>query len=357
VWRGVRIRRISSFRFGKKARWRRAADFGSYVANCAVHLAPLPRFDLIVAMTSPPLISWLGALVARIKGGRFLFWVMDLNPDEALAAGWLRSDSRTTKCLMAMLNYGLHQAATIVALDRYMAKRIENKGVDPRKIVILPPWSHDHVVRYDPAGRERFRKEHRLDSKYVVMYSGNHSPCHPLATLLEAARRLRERKDIAFCFAGGGSEFEAVRRFANEHTLANIVTISYQPLGKLAASLSSADLHVVIMGDPFVGIVHPCKVYNIRTLGLPYLYIGPTESHISDLSPTFTARHGDVETVVRHIQAGLESGMSRVGQPDEAATHSQDHVVARLVRTLEGTALASAPLQPKTASAQRSHQF
>ena len=113
----------------------------------------------------------------------------------------------------------------------------------------------------------------------------------------------------------------------------------------------------MIMGDPFVGIVHPCKVYNIRTLGLPYLYIGPTESHISDLSPTFTARHGDVETVVRHIQAGLESGMSRVGQPDEAATHSQDHVVARLVRTLEGTALASAPLQPKTASAQRSHQF
>ena len=91
TWRGVEIRRISCFGFGKKARWRRAADFGSYIANCALHLAALPRFDVVVGMTSPPLISWLGALFARIKGGRFVFWVMDLNPDEALAAGWLRA--------------------------------------------------------------------------------------------------------------------------------------------------------------------------------------------------------------------------------------------------------------------------
>ena len=74
-----------------------------------------------------------------------------------------------------------------------MAKRIEDKGIDAGRIAILPPWSHDDVVRYDAAGRERFRREHGLDGKFVVMYSGNHSPCHPLTTLLEAAQRLRER--------------------------------------------------------------------------------------------------------------------------------------------------------------------
>src|SRR5207244_4284333 len=98
-------------------------------------------------------------------------------------------------------------------------------------------------------GRKRFRHQHGLDRKVVVMYSGNHSPCHPLTTLLEAATRLRHRSDIAFCFVGGGSEFETVRRFAARHTLDNIVTVPYQPLDGLAASLSSADLHVVVMGD------------------------------------------------------------------------------------------------------------
>jgi hypothetical protein len=39
------------------------------------------------------------------------------------------------------------------------------------------------------------------------------------------------------------------------------------------------------MGNAFVGIVHPCKIYNILAIGAPVLYIGPTPSHITDLLP------------------------------------------------------------------------
>jgi glycosyltransferase involved in cell wall biosynthesis len=347
VWRGVRIRRISSLGFGKSARWRRAADFGSYLANCMFHLATLPRFDLVIGMTSPPLISWLGALFTRIRGGRFLFWVMDLNPDEALAAGWLRPNSWTTKILQRMLKYGLHQAAIIVALDRFMASRIEEKGIPPTKILVLPPWPHDDMVQYDIQGRECFRKEHGLVGRYVVMYSGNHSPCHPLATLLEAAQRLGVRSDIVFCFIGGGSEFETVRRFATSHDLSNVVTIPYQPLDKLASSLSSADLHTVVMGDPFVGIVHPCKVYNIRRLGIPYLYIGPAESHISDLAPSYSARHGDVDEVVRHLLTSAAASNPKVSPLGPTDHHGQQHLVNKMVLAIEGVVSATASVQAK----------
>ena len=64
-------------------------DFASYWASCLLRLAFLPRFDVVVALTSPPLISLLGAIFASFKGARFVFWMMDLNPDEAIAAGWL----------------------------------------------------------------------------------------------------------------------------------------------------------------------------------------------------------------------------------------------------------------------------
>ena len=106
------------------------------------------------------------------------------------------------------------------------------------------------------------------------MYSGNHSPCHPLDTLLDAARALKERSEIVFCFIGGGSEQVKVREFA-AHTTDNVKCLPYQPLNELSSSLSAADLHVVVMGDEFVGIVHPCKVYNIMSVGAPALYIGP----------------------------------------------------------------------------------
>jgi colanic acid biosynthesis glycosyl transferase WcaI len=341
VWCGITIRRIYSFGFGKSARWRRYADFGSYLVNCLRHLIAKPRVDLVVAMTSPPLISWLGALFVRVKGGKFVFWVMDLNPDEALAAGWMDPGSWSTRRLQWMLRYSLHQAHLIVTLDRFMSQRVEDKGVDRAKITVLPPWSHDHQVYYNVEGREQFRKDHGLNGKFVVMYSGNHSPCHPLVTLLEAAHRLADQPDVAFCFVGGGAEYEKVRTFQKTHDLKNIVMVPYQPLNQLSASLSAADLHTVVMGDPFVGIVHTCKVYNIRTLGIPYLYIGPPGSHVTDMRPMFSARHGDVDTVVSFIRSAARAP-ARMTLAIDTAEHSQDSLVSKMIANLESVVFPDA---------------
>src|SRR6476659_4315507 len=74
-WKGIRIIRLSTFTLGKRARWRRALNFASFLCACAVRLLILPRFDAVVALTSPPLISVLGSLFVRLIGGKFCFWV------------------------------------------------------------------------------------------------------------------------------------------------------------------------------------------------------------------------------------------------------------------------------------------
>jgi colanic acid biosynthesis glycosyl transferase WcaI len=304
-WNGIEIIRIPSLSLGKNSRWRRAINFGSFLLVCSLRLLSLRRFDVVVGLTSPPLISFLAALFVRLKGGSFCFWVMDLNPDEAIAAGWLDEDSPTTRLLQRMLNYSFHHAARTVVLDRFMKERVVAKGVNPTRIAIVPPWSHDDKVSFSEAGREAFRKRHGLSEKFVVMYSGNHSPCHPLDTLLDAALALQKRSEIVFCFIGGGSEHVKVREFASQHRLSNVKCLPYQPLSELSSSLSAADLHVVVMGEKFVGIVHPCKVYNSMSVGAPVLYIGPEPSHITDIASQhgkfFLMRHGDVEGVTQGI--------------------------------------------------------
>jgi colanic acid biosynthesis glycosyl transferase WcaI len=40
---------------------------------------------------------------------------------------------------------------------------------------------------------------------------------------------------------------------------------------------------VVAMGEAFVGLVHPCKVYNLLSLGLPWVGIAPKECHLTHL--------------------------------------------------------------------------
>jgi putative colanic acid biosynthesis glycosyltransferase WcaI len=304
-WKDITIIRVPALSFGKHSKWRRALGFASFLVSCSARLLTLRRFDVVIALTSPPLISFLASLFVKLKGGRFCFWVMDLNPDEAIAAGWLREDSSLARLFQWMLRYSLKHADRVIALDRFMRERLLAKGANAERVAVIPPWSHDDAVVFSAEGREAFREQHGLSDKFVVMYSGNHSPCHPLDTLIAAALELNEREDIVFCFIGGGSEHAKVREFASRHELANVKCLPYQPLNELSSSLSAADLHVVVMGEAFVGIVHPCKIYNIMAVGAPALYIGPDPSHITDLTntnyPFFFTRHADTAAVVAHI--------------------------------------------------------
>jgi colanic acid biosynthesis glycosyl transferase WcaI len=351
VWNGITIHRVSGTGFGKRARWRRTIDFGSFLVSCALRMLFLRRVELVVVMTSPPMISFLVAVIAQVRGWRFAFWVMDLNPDEAIAAGWLRERSASTKALTAMSHHSFRRAEKIVVLDRFVKRRILGKGISEEKLSVIPPWSHE--IHYDQPGRERFRAAHNLSEKYVVMYSGNHSPCHPLNTLLEAASKLSGDSRVAFCFVGGGSELEKVQAFAARHNLSNILTQPYQPMNELAGSLSAADLHVVVMGDPFVGIIHPCKIYNILSVGTRVLYIGPSESHITDIFSTKSkdqsycvARHGDVDTVVRYIVDNVSGASCESGTRSSGSTglaYSKHVLIPRMIEALQSMSESPAP--------------
>jgi glycosyltransferase involved in cell wall biosynthesis len=344
TWRGIRIMRVSATGFGKGSKWRRAADFATFLCSCCWRLIWLPKQDLVMAMTSPPLVSFIGAWFSRLRGSRFCYWIMDLNPDEALAAGWLSPDSFAARLLERCSRFSLRNASKIVVLDHFMQKRILEKDIEPHKISVIPPWSHDSNVRFDAEGRVYFRRLHGLEEKFVVMYSGNHSPCHPLDTILSAAKQLAGNREVAFLFVGGGSQFAKVEKFALDNSLPNILCLPYQPLAQLAGALSAADLHLVVMGSPFVGLVHPCKIYNILRIGSPLLYIGPQPSHISEIIqqingrvPCAWADHGRVEQVIQHVMRFKQTMSPRDGGrcASLADQFSKSILLPRLVATLE----------------------
>ena len=342
TWRGVRIYRVYSSRFGKKARWHRAVDFASFVFSSCARLLFLPRHDVVVALTTPPLISFIGAWRAKLWRAKFCYWVMDMNPDEAIAAGWLRADSFVTKMLERMSRFSFRQAGRIIALDRFMRDRIVAKGIAPEKIAVLPPWSQDQDVRFDVAGREQFRRQHGLAGKYVVMYSGNHSPVHPLDTLMQAAERLEDDLVIKFCFVGGGSEFKRVQHWAKAGKRTNVLCLPYQPLAQLSASLSAADAHVVVMGEAMLGIVHPCKIYNMLAVGAPVVYVGPQPSHITEILDRLdmnyslvSVRHGEGEILAERLRQMRQQSVKQRCRAEVTTMFAKDVLLPRMIAGLE----------------------
>jgi glycosyltransferase involved in cell wall biosynthesis len=168
----------------------------------------------------------------------------------------------------------------IIALDRFMAERLERRSPKLRdKMLVLPPWPHEeHIAPGADAltnGVNPFRERHDLTGKFVVMYSGNHSPSNPLDTILEAAKELRDDDTIRFLFVGGGIGKRPVEEFIGAHDLKHAMSLPYQPLSELKHSLSAADVHVVSLGQEMVGIIHPCKIYGAMAAARPILFLGP----------------------------------------------------------------------------------
>ena len=317
---GVDVRRIPYVSLGKGGRTKRAVSFASFHARLLPALLALPAADVAVALTSPPLVGATVAAAARIKRMKLAQWVMDLNPDEAVAAGWLREGGLLERVLHRSVRDSYIRSQRIVVLDTDMRTRLtERYGVSSERIAVIPPWDPGGLAE-DNAGADLFRRIQGLTDKYVVMYSGNHSPCHPLGTLLEAARQLRQREDIVFCFIGGGSGVAEVARFVRTHGTTNILQLPYQPIESLSASLSAADLHAVVMGTSFVGIVHPSKIYGILAVRRPFVLIGPDRCAIGDMVRDQGIGHrvdpADAAGLAAYIRSRADQGRTTLERSD-----------------------------------------
>ncbi|MEM9253562.1 MAG: glycosyltransferase family 4 protein, partial [Planctomycetota bacterium] len=255
---GVDIRRLPFSSLGKKSIAARLAGGGVFLLQAFLHALFTARLAGILVSTSPPHAPLAAIALSRLRRAPLTFWAMDINPDQMIAMGKTAATSMPARLFDWMYRMTLRRAAAVVALDRFMAERLERKvGADALadKMHILPPWSHDDHLEPVPHDDNPFRHEHGLDGKLVVMYSGNISPAHPLDTVLEAAERLRDEDGLVFLFIGGGLQKEKIEAWAKEKDLANVRTLPYQPLDRIKYSLSAADVHLVSMGEAMVGIV------------------------------------------------------------------------------------------------------
>jgi len=234
------------------------------------------------------------------------YWAMDLNPDQLIAMGKLTREHPAAAFLESANRMILKNSALVVALDRFMADRLRPRANLGEKMVIIPPWPHETFVEPVAHDANPFRATHNLHGKFVIMYSGNHSPSNPLDTLLEAAKHFKDDDQLRFLFVGGGVGKKAVEQYIRDNELSNALALPYQPLSELRFSLSAADVHVVSLGENMVGIIHPCKVYGAMAVGRPVLYFGPRPSHISDLLDRHefgvSVRHGDVRGAIEAIE-------------------------------------------------------
>lgn len=343
---GVDVRRLPFSSFGKSSIAVRLAAQWLFILQVILRAMFLPKVSGIMVSTSPPFCGFAGSILGVFKGAPVVYWLMDLNPDQMVAMGKLGAGSLPVRVFDMFNRQILRRAAKIVMLDRFMLERVEKKGVPnvAQKTEIMPPWPHADEIISIAHEQNPFRAKHGMGGKFVVMYSGNHSPANPLRTLLDAAERFKNDPRIVFyCIGGGGGKKEVDDRIAAGAT--NIVSLPYQPMSELKYSLSAADCHVVSIGNDVVGIVHPCKVYGAMAVSRPILGLGPRPSHVSDLIEQnqigWFISHGDVDACERALREMLDTPASQLAAMGNkaadvvATTLSKSALMGRFCEVME----------------------
>lgn len=303
---GVEIRRLTLSSFGKKSILLRLLGQSMFLLQCVMYGLFTRPLDCLMISTSPPMCSVAAIIIGALRRVRIKYWVMDLNPDQMISLGMTTESSLPARIFNWLNRRILKRANDIVALDRFMGERILRKRDVQSKMTILPPWPHDDHLELVAHEDNPFRKEHELNDRFVIMYSGNHGYCTPVTTILQAALKLQDDPQLLFMFIGGGVGKKEVNDLIQEHKPNNIVSLPYQPLSQIKYSLSAADVHLVSIGDEAVGVVHPCKIYGAMAVARPILLLGPEPCHVSDIvldsDIGWQISHDDIDGAVKTLK-------------------------------------------------------
>jgi len=279
-----------------RARWARLRSWAWSLLGTAVRSLFLPRFDVVVTLTTPPAMALVGMLLKKLRSTRFLIWEMDVFPDVAISLGEIRRGSLAERSLTWIFNMVRRQADGIIALGDCMRDRLLAHRIDERKIVVAENWSDSRVIQ--PV-------ELPPCDPLTILYSGNLGLAHEIETISDVMLALRERTDVQFVFTGAGARRISLERFCAAHNLANVRFQGYVDVELLSASLGACHLGLITMNSACVGTVVPSKAYAFLAAGRPLLFIGlktAMTARLTDQGCGWQFEPGDVNGILELME-------------------------------------------------------
>ena len=305
VINGVTVRRVPGTAFNQSRRRGRVANYFAFFATSSLRMLTTRKPDVVVCLSSPPLLGSIVQTIASARGIRVVYWIMDLHPDLLFKLDQMRATSLAGRFLRAVSLLPLRNADTVVVLGDDMALRVEANSNGSTRIV--PSWADGDWIQPSSTVGHALRKEWGWDGRFVVAYSGNLGLVHEFETIIEAAARLDSDDRYLFCFIGNGARTDEAKAEVRRRNLRNVQFRDFVPEEQLPDSLTAPDVHLVSLRGDLAGLSVPSKTYGILAAGKPVAFVGPSESDIAALVRNHACGvhvdNGDAEGLAAAIRA------------------------------------------------------
>ena len=289
---GVKLFRIRVPEFNKTDKKSRVRNIFSYFFGAMIATFKVGKMDYVFSISQPPILGGLlGVWGKWVKHAKFIYNIQDFNPEQVMAVGY--SKNKFVMDIMMILDkFSCKSSNLVITVGRDLVETMIHrfKGKSIPKTVIVNNWVDEEKIYTLPENHPKvseFKKKYELDSKFVIMYSGNMGLYYDLENLIrvlkkyrkgytltgvyEEGPKTRDGREVVFAFIGSGSVLDKLMLYSEKHHFENIVFIPYQDKKDLIYSLNAGDVHWCVNAKGMKGVSCPSKVYGIMAVGKPII--------------------------------------------------------------------------------------
>jgi glycosyltransferase involved in cell wall biosynthesis len=284
-YKGIKIKRVWGTRFPKLSFTGKFINQVTYASSIFFRLLLEDKKKPVLVLTNPPFLGVICAVLRFLGGNPYIYLIFDVYPDIAVKLGVIREKSVLTKLWNFWNRFILKHASIVVVLGEFMKDVILNKGEGiptlSKKTKKIHIWSDDRIIHPVKKEKNPFVDKWNLQDKFIVSYSGNMGRFHDMETIMKAAKKLMNYRDIIFLFVGEGYKRKWMKRYAEKWNLTNCQFHTYVERENYNLSLSCADIGLVSLASGQEGLSVPSKTFGFLSAGLPVIAIMSSKSEIA----------------------------------------------------------------------------
>lgn len=308
VYNGIKIERVSSTQFDKNSSLGRLLNWFSFTVLAFLKLLFSKDKTPLFIVSTPPFLFVVGYLLNILQGRRYVCLVYDLYPDIAERLGYIKKNNIIYKIWDRCNKSFFRRAEYIIVPSEAMKDLIDEKVSIPRndKVKVIYNWADGSFLKPLDKKDNWFSRKYGFTNKLTVLYAGNIGLFHQLETLIEAADKLRNNKNIQFVFIGEGGKKPRLEAMVREKQLDNVLFLPYQDKSALPYSLTSSDVSVVSLEKKLDCVAAPCKLYTSMASGQIILGLVDKNSDVAQIVSRgncgFCCEQDDVDGVVAMLK-------------------------------------------------------
>lgn len=225
--------------------------------------------------TNPP----FNTFVPLFTNKKYYVLIYDIYPDTLINQHVFSSESIIAKLWVKRNKRVYAKAKKVFTISEDMKKEVA-KYVDESNIKVVYNWSHNERMVPVKKDENPFLKQHHLENKFIVLYSGNMGMTHDIDVMVDVANELKDEDNIRFLFIGEGGKKKLVEKKIQDYQLDNCIVMPYQDKDVLPFSMGAADIGIVTTASEQTGLSIPSKVNAYMSVGAILLCLADRNSEL-----------------------------------------------------------------------------